>query len=255
MPTPEAEKIAKGILDGLAGLTGEPDEIVCQASLLEQDIAEALDRFAAQRGAEVETQIARDSFERGVEVGELLPREGAPPQTGGGDAPDNNRIIIGLQLGAAEKPHPWYGPCDGLGPDGDCAECLKAAGIKMSAEAVLCSKMPEGGGDAGERPSELRLVGIQNGAYSHSTADDTIPFLLSVIEYDRKRPRTSHREGAEAMRADCVLWHMNKAAEAGRGAEQMRGEKRPTDVRFYETLAARHLDDAHALRALPIPGK
>jgi hypothetical protein len=23
----------------------------------------------------------------------------------------------------AADPHPWYGPCDGWGPDGGCSEC------------------------------------------------------------------------------------------------------------------------------------
>ena len=25
------------------------------------------------------------------------------------------------------EPHPWYGPCDGLMPDGECAECHEVA--------------------------------------------------------------------------------------------------------------------------------
>ena len=37
-----ARAIARDILDRLAGLTGEPDEIVCQASVLEHEIAAAL---------------------------------------------------------------------------------------------------------------------------------------------------------------------------------------------------------------------
>lgn len=68
MPTPEARQFV--------------DELITTDFA---EWAEKIDRFAAQRG-EVETQIARDSFERGVEVGELLPREAAPPQTGGGEA-------------------------------------------------------------------------------------------------------------------------------------------------------------------------
>ena len=35
-------------------------------------------------------------------------------------SPDAERQRLG------PEPHPWYGPCDGMGPDGECSECAKA---------------------------------------------------------------------------------------------------------------------------------
>lgn len=34
-------------------------------------------------------------------------------------------FVDGLADCGGLKPHPWYGPCDALGPNGECAECLK----------------------------------------------------------------------------------------------------------------------------------
>jgi hypothetical protein len=37
--------------------------------------------------------------------------------------------------------HPWYGPCDALGPNGECAECLKTARVQGHNEpCITCGK-------------------------------------------------------------------------------------------------------------------
>ena len=37
--------------------------------------------------------------------------------------------------------HPWYGPCDALGPNGECAECAKGLAVNgHGAPCVLCDR-------------------------------------------------------------------------------------------------------------------
>ena len=37
--------------------------------------------------------------------------------------------------------HPWYGPCDSLAPNGQCAECLKVAQLAEDDAGILAAAM------------------------------------------------------------------------------------------------------------------
>ncbi len=48
-----------------------------------------------------------------------------PTKLGGGWTELHLRAMLEEINATQIERHPWYGPCDALGPDGSCAECAK----------------------------------------------------------------------------------------------------------------------------------
>lgn len=45
-----------------------------------------------------------------------------------------------FNAGEEGNPHPWYGPCDGFGPDGTCCECQQAFGHEDGSVTAMHTK-------------------------------------------------------------------------------------------------------------------
>ena len=107
----------------------------------------------------------------------------------------------GAEIARLKKPHPWYGPCDALGPDGQCAECMKSdtkLQHPLTGTTVSVSKETGRIVEIKDETSEYAFSIAQRIWYEKIYEKVTSPGV--IISYYAEAIDTSRAEGASAMR-------------------------------------------------------